>query len=241
MRLGCALLVLVFLVAAPVAATTGATQANDSTAPEPALVVALDTDGSARVTLVTTFDLATDSERAAFEALRANQTAREQRTARFAGRMQAIAIRAEDTAEREMTVRDPTMAFSTANATGILTLSVTWDGLAARGGDRIVLREPFASGFDIDRPFRVVAPDGYELSTATPPPTTRQQSGVTWSAATRFEGFEAEFVTTDDGPTAGASGGTSGAGTPGLGVGVTVAAIVIATALPVIRRRRTDG
>lgn len=240
-RVGCVLVVLVCLVTAPVAATAATAQSTESAASlsaEPAFVVDLETDGSARVTLVTTFDLTTDSEREAFEALRANETAREQRTDRFATRMEAIATRAENDTGRNMAIRNPAMTFTTENDTGIVGLSVTWDGLAAQEGDRLVLREPFASGFDIDRPFRVVGPDGYALDTTTPTPTTKQQNSATWSATTQFEGFETVFAPAADGTATDAGDGTSGAGAPGFGIGVAVIAVLAASALLVVRPHR---
>jgi hypothetical protein len=239
-RLGCVFVALVLLMTAPVAATAGTAQSTDSaTLPaEPSFVVDLEADGSARVTLITTFDLTTDSEREAFEALRANETAREQRTDRFATRMQAIANRAENDTGRSMAIRNPAMAFTTENDTGIVGLSVTWDGLAAQEGDRLVLREPFASGFDIDRPFRVVGPDGYALGTATPTPTSQQQNSATWSATTQFEGFETVFVPAEDGTATDVGDGTSGAGAPGFGIGVAAVAVLAASALLMVRRHR---
>jgi len=241
-RLGFVLVALVLLVMAPVAATAATAQSTESAASlpaEPAFVVDLETDGSARVTLVATFDLTTDSEREAFEALRANETAREQRTDRFATRMQAIATRAENDTGREMAIRNPAMTFTTENDTGIVGLSVTWEGLATQEGDRLVLQEPFASGFNIDRPFRVVGPDGYALGTATPTPTTQQQNSATWSATTQFEGFEAVFAPAASGTASDADDGTSGAGAPGFGIGVALVAVLAASALLVGRRRQT--
>lgn len=233
-RFGCVLVALVLLVTAPVAATAGTTQSTDSASSlpaEPAFVVDLDADGSARVTLVTTFNLATDSEREAFEALRANETARERRTDRFATRMQAIATRAENTTGREMAIRDPAIGFTTEDDTGVVTLSVTWDGLAAQEEDRLVLREPFASGFEIDRPFRVIAPEDYELVTVTPDPTTQRQNSATWNTDTEFEGFETTVAPdTND--------GTTGVGALGFGIGIATLAMLAGTALLVLRHRR---
>ncbi|GAA0216537.1 DUF7345 domain-containing protein [Halobaculum roseum] len=240
-RLGCVLVALVLLVMASVAATAATAQSTESAASlpaEPAFVVDLETDGSAHVTLVTTFDLTTDSEREAFEALRANETAREQRTNRFAARMRAIANRAENDTGREMAIRNPDMTFSTENDTGIVGLSVTWDGLAAQEGDRLVLGEPFASGFDIDRSFVVVGPDGYALDTATPTPTTQQQNSATWHATTQFDGFETVFTPAEGGTATDADDGTSGAGAPGFGIGVAVVAVMAASALLVARRHQ---
>lgn len=240
-RYGCVLVAIVILVTAPVAATVGTAQSTQSTSPlpaEPAFVVDLDTDGSARVTLVVTFDLTTDSERDAFEALRANETARERRTNRFATRLQAIATRAENTTGRDMAIRDSTIAFTTKNDTGVVTLSAAWGGLAAQEGNRLTLGEPFASGFEIDRPFRVIGPDGYELVTTTPDPTTQHRNSAMWNADTAFDGFEVTFARADGGTMTDTDDGTTGAGAPGFGIGVATLAVLASTVLLVVRRRR---
>ncbi|WP_299267382.1 DUF7345 domain-containing protein [Halorientalis sp.] len=239
-RLGYALLALGLLLTGSMAVTVGAAQSTDSEQSPPAesaLVVDLETDGAARVTLLTTFDLTTDGERAAFEALRSNETAREQRTNQFAARMRATATRADNASDRDVTIRDPAMTFRTDDDTGVVGLSVTWEALAAREGDQLVLRGPFASGFDIDRPFRVVSPDGYELRTTTPTPTTQQQHSATWSASTQFDGFEAAFAPATDGAATDAGAGRSGATGPGFGIGAVTVAVLTGTALVLVRRR----
>lgn len=219
----------VLLVGAPLAMATaaGAAQTTPAAPAEPALVVALDADGSARTTLTVTFDLTNDRDREAFDALRENTTAREQRTRQFASRMRAVADRAEANAGREMQIRDPTIAFTERDDTGIVALSVTWDGLAARSGDELVLREPFASGFSIDRPFRVIGPDGYELATASPTPTDRSGTAATWAAGTSIDGFEATFVLATE----------TGASAPGFGIVLAVLALLVSTAMLRYRSR----
>lgn len=221
---------MVFLVPAVVAGATGvgATQTATEVPSESAFVVALDANGSARTTLTVTFDLTTDSEREAFEALRGNTTAREQRTEHFATRMQAIAARAENESGREMQIREPAIAFTERNETGIVALSVMWDGLAAQEGDQLVVREPFDSGFTVNRMFRIIGPDGYELTTVTPSATERTPTAATWDAGTEFESFEATFASTEAETTTDGNG--TGAGVPGFGVGVAFLAVLVSIA-----------
>lgn len=231
--LGPVLLAVVLLASAPLAmSTTGATQAAAELPAEPALLIALDSNGSARVTLVIPFDLTTDAERAAFETLRTNATARERRTDRFARRLEVIADRTAATTGREMSISDPSARFVERGDTGIVALSATWAGLAARSGDALVLREPFASGFEPDRTVHVVAPEGFELTAATPPPTSRTVSNASWSAGTSLAGFEARFVPAD-----GANGGLA-ADAPGFGAAVAVLAVLVLVGLLVVRGRR---
>ena len=246
-RIACTLVAMVLLVTALVAGATGAgaTQTATEMPTESAFVVALDANGSAHTTLTVTFDLTTDSEREAFEALRENTTAHEQRTDRFATRMRAIAATAENESGRDMQIRNPAITFTEQNNTGIVALSVMWDGLAAQDENRLVIREPFSSGFTVDRLFRIIGPDGYELTTVTPSPTDRTQTTATWNAGAEFDGFEATFApaqeeTVTDGPaqeeTATGSDGT-GVGMPGFGVGVAFLAVLVSTALLMYRHR----
>lgn len=189
-----ALLTLSFV--APAAGAT--TQGEERLPTEPAVVVTLEDDGTAELTLTTTFDLTTEAEREAFEALEANETARDQRTEQFAERMGVVATRVENETGRSMTVRDPAMTFTTRNDTGIVALSVTWEDLARTDGDRLVLAEPFDGGFTTDRSVHVRGPDGYRLADVAPTPATETDRGATWTPGTDFAGFEATFVPADD-------------------------------------------
>lgn len=233
-------LAIVLLVVAGSATTAiGAAQTSPDLPAESALYLAVDEDGSARVTLVVPFDLTTNEEDEAFEILRTNATAREQRTERFAIRMQATADRAEANTDRNMQISQPTIDFTERNGTGIVALAVTWEGLAAQSDDELVLREPFASGATLDRSFHVIAPDGYRIGTASPAPTERSRTEATWAAGTSLEGFKVTFATgppqtvtptTTDGP------GT-GADAPGFGIGIAVIALLLSTGFMLYRSR----
>lgn len=231
--LAAALLAVLLLASAPLAMTpVGAAQPASELPAEPAFVIALESDGSARTTLTVVFDLTTTSERDAFEALRANATAREQRVNQFATRTRAVADRAEAKTGREMRISEPGIRFVDRGDTGIVALSVTWEGLAARSADGFMLREPFASDFTPDRAFYVVAPDGYELASVSPPPTDRSQTTASWAAGTSLEGFEARFASADDGPLSGI-----GIDAPGFGLGIAVLALVLGTGFFLLRAR----
>lgn len=236
---GCVLVAIAILVTTPIAASTTSPQPTPAAEPlpaEPAFIVALDDDESARVTVTITFDLTTDSEREAFEAFRENTTAHERRTDQFATRMQAIAAKAENTTGRTMQIREPDIAFATQNETGIVALSVAWDGLAVREGDRLVLREPFADGFSTDRQVTIIGPDGYELTAVTPSPRTQNRNTATWQAGTEFDGFRVTFTPAESTPTA-TGDDTTGIGAPGFGIGAGIVALLGSTTLLVHRRR----
>jgi DNA-binding MarR family transcriptional regulator len=79
------------------------------------------------------------------------------------------------------------------NETGVVTLSVTWDGLAAVEGDTLVVTEPFASGFTPDRTFVLTAPEGYSIATVTPQADTSDEGRATWEPNTDLSGFTVEL------------------------------------------------
>ncbi|EMA65279.1 hypothetical protein C461_14323 [Halorubrum aidingense JCM 13560] len=165
-----------------------------------AFVVALESDGDATVTLVLTYDLDDASDEAAFEKLRESP---ENTTARFGDRMSRIAERTATQTDREMTVSDVRAEVESADETGVVRLSATWTNLAAVDGDRLVVSEPFASEFRPDRPFVLIAPDGYALADAavdadaTTAPDGDDAATAEWAAGTDLSGFSAAFAPSD--------------------------------------------
>lgn len=167
-----------------------------------AFVVALEPDGDATVTLVLTYDLADADDEAAFEELRERP---EDVTARFDDRISRIADRTATQVDREMTVSDVRTEIESGDGTGVVRLSATWTNLAAVDGDRLVVSEPFASEFRPDRPFVLVAPDGYALADATVAADATTSSGgesgdavtAEWAAGTDLSGFSAAFASSD--------------------------------------------
>lgn len=221
----CALLVS-SLAAAPASAT--------SEHPEEEFLVELDGEGNADVSVTSTYDLETDSERAAFEELRTNETAQEERLTKFRNRMEMVAADAGNTTGRDMTVDDASIDFSTANGgdTGVVMLSVTWNGLAALEGDRLVVTEPFASGFEPDRPFTVRWPDGYDRGDTVPTPATSTETSATWDAGTEFESFSLTVTGSSTSPE------SDSAATDGSGSGFGVTAVIAALAAVLLTARR---
>jgi len=203
------------------AASTAA--ASDGSAVS-AFVVDLERDGSARVTLVTTFDLSTDRGQDAFERLRRNETAQRQIRTDFADRMRAVAGTAADETGREMQIRNPAIELATDGDTGVVSLSATWTGLAAADRDRLVLGAPFDGGYRPERPLVVRAPDGYGFAETTPSPDATRPGVATWDAGRDLGGFEAVVTANAESGTDG--GASSGVSAPGFGVGAAVAALL---------------
>lgn len=161
-------------------------------ADEPAFIVALDDDGSAEVTVWLTFDLTTDDEQQAFQTLQNDDQARQAARDRFRSRLQVVAADASNATGRDMRVTDASIELrqTSDGQTGVVELVASWSGLAAVEGDTLVVTEPFASGFTTERSFVILAPDGYEISSATPEPDATGDGRVSWDAGANLDGFE---------------------------------------------------
>lgn len=225
------------LIAALVAIGTLAAPVAASDAPSVGLTVELAADGTAQVTFVSHHDLESDEEREAFGSLRDDADARERVRQRFEDRLASVAADAAAATGREMAVSDVTVELLTTDdgATGVVVLSATWTGFAAVEGDRLVVTEPFASGFMADRPVTVVPPDGYALASVSLEPSNADGPGVTWAAGTDLTGFEATFAPDEGDDAERDEPGDVSESMPGFGVGAGVVALVLGT-LAVARR-----
>lgn len=226
---------MVLIVLAMPAIPTAAAQEQPS---DPGMVVSLASDGTADVTVRFAFDLTTESERAAFRSLRTDDETLATAKDRFSDRMGRVATDIEEATDRSVRVSDPRVDIRTTpdNETGVVEFSVAMVGLTEKRGDRIVLREPFASGYELDRPLQIHAPDGYAVIAASPEPDSVGSGTATWRANTDLSGFSvtvapddsASTTTPDASPTSGATTGTDGQagfGTLGmlLAMGIVVA------------------
>lgn len=197
--------------------------------PAPALVVGLDDDGSATVTLRSTFDLSTDAEREAFTDLRESQSARDETRTRFRERMARVAAAAADETDRSMSVTAGRVDLSTTDdGVGVVRVSVEWAGLAEVRDDRLVVTTPFADGYDPDRRLVIAGPEGYGAVEATPTPTARDGATLRWAPGTDLDGFTVTYAPADGD---GDGGGGSGVAAPGFGIPVALVALLAAAAV----------
>lgn len=194
-------------------------------------------EGDATVSITYTYDLSDPAAREAFENLSSDETATAALVDRFESRLSAVAATAATATGREMSVHDATADLRQADDVGYVTLSVTWDGLAAVDGDRLVLSEPFASGFEADRPVTVTAPADYAVESATPAPDEETATSVTWTAGQSLDGLEIVLApTATDGEAAGDGATTGGAG-PGFGAIAALVAIALVIGGLLAKRR----
>ena len=108
------------------------------------------------------------------------------------------------------------------------------------------MTEPFASGFEPDREFTLVVPDGHVITSASPEADRIEETSATWNAGATLEAFEivAEAQSADD--TGGTNGGETEGETPdsenvddspGFGAVAAVAALSIGSLFARRRRR----
>lgn len=224
------------MAAVPASAQTG----------EERFLVELDGEGDAEVSMTFVYDLDSENEQAAFEELRDNETAGEELTGRFENRMSSVAEDASSATDREMSVGDAGIEFERDGSVGLITLSVAWSSLAAVDGDRLTVTEPFASGFEPDRPFTLAAPEGYGIASAEPDPSSGDETSATWEPGTELDNFEVVVERTDT-----AEGSDGGAETddgapdegatensPGFGVVAGSLAFLAAALLAARKRQR---
>lgn len=205
---------------------------------EPALVIELDADGDATVTLVSVYDLEDDDERAAFEDLRTDDDTRQELADRFADRMAGIAENAAAASDREMTVSGGTTDVRVENDRGIVTVSVEWSNLAAVEDDSLIVTEPFASGYEADRQLIIAGPDGATLETSSPAPDEVAGATATWTAGTELAGFETAYELGEDTSETDAGGVES---LPGFGVVAGLLGLMSVVAVAATRRYRRIG
>jgi hypothetical protein len=218
-------------------ALAGLTAPAAAQADDGSLQVDVLADGDATVALTYTYDLSDPAAREAFENLSSDETATAALVDRFESRLSAVADNAATATGREMSVHDATVDLRRADDVGYVTLSVTWDGLAAVDDDRLVLSEPFASGFETDRPVTVTAPDNYAVDSATPTPDEQQATSVTWTAGQSLDGLEIVLAPSEaDGEVAGDGATTGGAG-PGFGAIAALVAIALVIGGLLAKRR----
>ncbi|WP_096388953.1 DUF7345 domain-containing protein [Halopenitus persicus] len=234
---------LAFLVACSLfVGASGSVAATDHPADESAFVVDLEDDGDATVILRLTYDLETDDERAAFEALRNDSAARTDLRDRFASRMRSVANETTTDVDRATSIDDSSVDLTASDGIGVAELSVRWTGLAATTDGSIVLTEPFASGFEPDRQFVVEVPDGYSVTEVGPDPATVENGTHVWDAGTTLDGFEMVLSAEDGSDATGSATDTAGTtrdSAPGFGIGTAIAALLSA-AIAIGRRTRSS-
>lgn len=202
-------------------------------------------DGSATIILVSVYEFSDSAEQAAFESLGNDSETQDELRTRFEDRMQRVAGSVESATSSDVhsgNVNVYTVGPS-GNTVGVVEVQVTWDTLAVADADTITITEPFASGFEADRPVVITAPDGATVTETTPEPTgeTDVDRSVAWSAGTDLSGFEVMMTVDSAGDNQSANDGTgtdsSEGSTPGFTALTGLLAVVVAASVVVFRKQ----
>lgn len=212
----------------------GAAQVEE---PEPGyFLVELQADGDVAVEYTNHTNLSVDdAQREWFESVRDDEAAREAVADERRQEMQFVSDQAAERVDRELRVGEVTVETETDGDVGIVTYRFEWANLAAVDGDRVVLTVPFSLYDEFDRELRVVAPDGYELTSVTPEPERRNETTASWPGLTELTGFE---VVAEGDSGDGGAGSDDGTFADGAGFGVPVAVGSLLAAALLARRRR---
>ena len=240
-----------------VAAAGAATEASTDEPVMDGIVVDLDGEGNAIVTVTVSFDLTVEDERSDFEAFAGSETKKQSQLDQYESRLESVAAEMESQTDRQMAVTNGSISTQTREGgeRGLVVLQATWKGLAADSDGRLVLGAPFDGGFNADQTVAVRPPDQHRVVSTAPEPTSDREGEVDqlrWSDDQSLDEFEVVVEPldettdgTDDGSNDNPDGsndspdgqtetGGDGSG-PGFGI---VAALLGITGLWLLARKR---
>lgn len=210
----------------PVAGATGVEDPD-----EPKIHVEMTSDGDATVSLVSVYDLGDEDEQASFESLEEDEEAQDDLRDRFTERMESVAENSGH--DGEAVIDDASIEIQSEDGYGVVTVAVTWSGLAEADGETLVLTEPFASGFELDRQLVITGPDDATIESTSPDSDEKDSAQASWDADTDLDGFEL-VISLEDGEsdtvaeTDSEDEEEAADGLPGFGIGAALVALVAA-------------
>ncbi len=195
MRRVAAAMAVVVLCGALAAGVAGAAHEEPS---RTVLGLELTADGHATVHYVTSFDLSDPDERATFEDYADNETRRARFREAAVAELRSASETANENTEYEMTVRDPSVRTYEEGGYGRVEVLAAWHGLAYYDDRRVIVAQPFRSGYRPDRNVAIHGPDGYRRNRTAPQPIRARRNGVLIDTPTSdFSNFFVEFVDPD--------------------------------------------
>jgi len=209
------------------------------------LSLELTPEGSATVYYVTSYDLSQDDDRAAFERYADNESRRTEFRDDAVAELRAAAANGSEAAGYDMSVRNATVRTYEQDGYGRVEVEATWHALAYYDQRRVIVFEPFRSGYRPDRNVAIHGPEGYRRNRTEPGPIRARGNSVLISTRTSdFSNFFVEFVdpdapTTTPTPTATATTPPAdrGDGDAGLAIRALVIALLPAALFVAAMRR----
>lgn len=215
--------------------------------------VQLAENGDGTIVVEDRYNLSNETERETFEAIASNETRQEQHRARVDRRLERGASLAAEASGRDVRSGNVTLNVTETDGEGIVRVRGSWTNIAAVNTkfNILELRQPFQSGFTVNRTLVVAGPQEYTRVAARPAPSRALKSSAYWSKDADLSGLFVRF----EGPTTAtlspAQGDGDGQGTqtetvapvsgPGLSVFVRAAAVALIPALLVVVALRRAG
>lgn len=161
--------------------------------------VQLAENGDATVVVEDRYNLSNADERATFEAFVDNSTRQQAHRERVQRRLDRGASLAADATGRDVQSGEVTLDVTETNSTGIVRVRGSWTQVAAVNTkfNILELRQPFQSGFAVNRTLVVVGPDEYVRVSTRPAPSRALKSSAYWAPDADLSTFFIRF----EGPT----------------------------------------
>jgi hypothetical protein len=201
-------------------------------------------NGDATVVVEDRYNLSNATERETFEAIQSNESRQRAHRDRVQRRLDRGASLATEASGRDVQSGNVTLAVTEQTGTGVVRATGSWTAIAAVNTkfNILELRQPFQSGFEVNRTLVVAGPtDEYVRVSTRPAPSRALKSSAYWAPDTDFSEFFVRF----EGPTtatvsaAGGGGNQQGTATvsvapiTGKGLSVLSQAVVFAL-IPVL-------
>lgn len=207
----------------------------------------LDAEGGAEVTYVTSYNLSNDSERATYERVADNESRQAEFREDVVAELEAAAANGSEATGYEMAIRNASVRTDEQDGFGRVEVQADWHALAFFDQRRVIVFEPFRSGYRPDRDIAIHGPEDYRRNRTAPQPIRARKNSVLIDTRTSdFSNFFVEFVDPDaptatptPTPTASPTPMSADGGNGGLGLAVRALLIaLIPAALLVLAIRR---
>jgi hypothetical protein len=162
--------------------------------------VQLAENGDATVVVEDRYNLSNATERETFEAIQSNESRQQAHRDRVQRRLDRGASLAAEASGRDVRSGNVTLEVTEQNGTGVVRATGSWTQLAAVNTkfNILELRQPFQSGFAVNRTLVVTGPtDEYVRVSTRPAPSRALKSSAYWGPDTDFSEFFVRF----EGPT----------------------------------------
>lgn len=178
------------LVLSTVGATGVAAQTQDNQFRTTVTTVSVTEEGDAVWTIEYRVRLENESQVEDFKSFQ-EQFNSSQKASQMQDRMGAVVAEASNATNREMQILGVTANTSIENVPvqyGVVKYTIEWENFAKVEGDTIMMGDVFPDGLYLSDGylFKVEAPNGYDIQSASPEPRSQNADSVTWVGPSQF-------------------------------------------------------